>query len=117
MIAPPTAEHISSFLLHIRRRAADDAAPPSPDVTGSTADGATATAASAAGTGMDVDTDATPPAVADDAHTSAHSPADDGGAVAARSAREAAIPPPKKRRSSCGPAHTKHVAKLYILCL
>ena len=53
----------------------------------------------------DFRTDATPPAVADDPHTSAHSHADDGDAVAARSARGAAIPPPKKRRSSCGPAH------------
>ena len=47
MIVPPTAEHISSLLLHTRRRAADDVASLfSPDVTGSTADGATATAAS-----------------------------------------------------------------------
>ena len=37
---------------------------------GGSADGATATAASAAGTGMDVATDATSPAVADDAHAS-----------------------------------------------
>ena len=97
--------HISSFLLHIRRQAAGDAASSSPDMAGGSADGATATAASAAGTGMHVDTDATPPAVADDPHTTAHSHADDGDAVAARSAREAAIPSPKKRRSSCGPAH------------
>ena len=53
VIAPPTAEHISPFLLHVRRRAADDAAAPPPDVTGGTADGATATAASAADTGID----------------------------------------------------------------
>ena len=44
MIAPPTAEHASSFLLHIRRRTADDAASSSPDATEGTADGATATA-------------------------------------------------------------------------
>ena len=78
--APPTAEHVSSFLLHIRRRAADDAtataasaaatpaAPPSPDVTLGTAEGATATAASAADTGMNVDIDVKPSATADDAH-------------------------------------------------
>ena len=39
-------------------------------MTGGPTDGATATAASAAGTGMDVTTDATPLAVADDAHAS-----------------------------------------------
>ena len=61
--------------------------------------------APAVGTDVDVDTDVTPPAVADDAYAFAHSPADDGDAVAAHSAREAAIPSPKKRRSSCGPAH------------
>ena len=50
--APLTAEHVSSFLLHISWRAADDsmatatsaaatlAAPPSPDVTVGTAEGA-----------------------------------------------------------------------------
>ena len=52
VIAPSTAEHISSFLLHIRRRAADDAAPSSLDVAGSTVGGATATAASAADDGL-----------------------------------------------------------------
>ena len=46
--APPTNEHISSFLLHTRRRAAGNAAPSSPDVTGGPTDGATATATSAA---------------------------------------------------------------------
>ena len=49
VVAPPTTEHISSFLLHIRRPAAgDDAASSSPDMAGGSADGATATAASAA---------------------------------------------------------------------
>ena len=44
VIAPPTAEHVSSFLLHIRRRTADDVASSSPDATEGTIDGATATA-------------------------------------------------------------------------
>ena len=63
MIAPPIAEHMSSFLLHIRRRAADDTASSSPGVIGGPVDGATAPAASAAGTGTgtDVTTDATLP--------------------------------------------------------
>ena len=43
-VAPPTAEHVSSFLLHIRRRATDEAASSSPDATEGTVDGATATA-------------------------------------------------------------------------
>ena len=82
------------------------AASSSPDRVGGSANGVTATAAPAAGTGMHVDTDATPPVVADGPHTSAHSRADDGDTVvAARSAREAAIPSPKKRRSLCGSAH------------
>ena len=105
VVASPTTEHISSFLLHIRRQAADDAASSSPDMAGGSADGATAAAVSATDDGMHVDTDATPPSVADGPHISAHSHADEGDAVAARSAREAAIPAPKKRRSSCGPAH------------
>ena len=74
--APPTAEHISSFLLHTRRRLADNAtatsasttpgptASPFPDMTVDTAEGASATAAPATDAGMDVDvdTDATPSA-------------------------------------------------------
>ena len=72
--APPTAEHISSFLLHTRRRLADNAtatsasttpvltASPFPDMTVDTAEGALATAAPATDAGMDVDTDATPSA-------------------------------------------------------
>ena len=72
--APPIAEHISSFLLHTRRRLVDNAtataastapvlpAPPFPDVTVGTAEGATATAAPATDAGMGVDTDATPSA-------------------------------------------------------
>ena len=78
--APPTAtaEHISSFLLHIHRRASDDAAatavsaaealatPPSPDVNVDATEGATANAASATD-------DATMP-TASDAATLAGSP-------------------------------------------
>ena len=71
VVAPPTAEHISFFLLHIRRQAAGDAVSSSPDMAGGSADGVTATAASATGTGMDVDTDATPPTASADAHGSA----------------------------------------------
>ena len=86
--APPTAERISSFLLHIRRHVADNATasvasaapvlatPPSPYGTVGTAEGATATAAPAAGTDMAVDTDAIPAAAADDADASAASSPD-----------------------------------------
>ena len=42
VVASPTTEHISPFILHIRRQAADDAAPSSPAVAGGSADGATA---------------------------------------------------------------------------
>ena len=56
-------------------------------MTGDPTDGAIATAASAAGTGMDVTTDATPLAVAGDAHASSASV--DVGAVATSSATAA----------------------------
>ena len=95
------AEHISSFLLHVRRQAVDNTAPSSPDVTGGPTDSATATAASAAGTGMDVTTDATPLAVADDAHASSASV--DIGAVATSSATAA-----RKRK---GRGKGNHVAR------
>ena len=113
--APPTTEHISSFLSYIRRHAADDAtataasaaetlaSPPPSDVN--QVGGAKAAIFSTTGDGMHDDTDSTPPSVADGTHVSAHSHADDDDAVATRSAREAAIPTPKKRRSWCGPAH------------
>ena len=55
VIAPPTTEHISSFLLRIRRRTADDATSSSPDATEDNADGATADVASATGTNRNVD--------------------------------------------------------------
>ena len=50
---PPTAEHISSFLLHVRRHPADDATSSSPGVPVDAADGATATAVPAADTDSD----------------------------------------------------------------
>ena len=68
VVAPPTTEHIFSFLLRIRRQASGDAASSSPDMAGGSADGATATAASAVDNGIHVDPDATSPAVADGPH-------------------------------------------------
>ena len=84
--APPTAEHISSFLLYIRRRAADDATAtaaiaaetlailPSPDVNVDATEGTTANAASAAAVSFrssDINVfshfSVMPPPVADDA--------------------------------------------------
>ena len=50
---PPTAQHISSFLLHVRRHPADDATSSSPGVPVDTADGPTAIAAPAADTDDD----------------------------------------------------------------
>ena len=77
--APPTAEHISSFLLHMRRRAAYDATATAASTAAVLAvspfsdvieDNATAIAASAADTGMGADTDPayvdTAPSAADD---------------------------------------------------
>ena len=88
--APPTAEHISPFLLHIRQ-----------STTGSTTT-TESSGASGADTDMACDQSATHIA---DAPRPAHSPADDGRTISARSARAALIPSPKKRRSSCGSAH------------
>ena len=78
--APPTAEHISSFLLYIRRRAADDATataasaaetlatPPFPGVNVDATEGATAHAASAAaGSYESSDVGVFSPPAADDA--------------------------------------------------
>ena len=93
VFASPTAEHISSFLLHIRRRTADDATSSSPDVDGDTADGTTATAASAADSGMGGATGA--------------SATEAGVAVHAAVGATAQSAPTRKRKRKYAPANTE----------